>query len=108
MCKCVNVQRCKMPNNQNLFIRIGISISDVSVGVTSIDIPRLCIVGNTVNFASRLQSTAEIDTIHVSRHINEQFKEIVFGFTLETKKNQNIFLKNIGNVETYTIYKKNV
>jgi class 3 adenylate cyclase len=98
----------KTPNNQNLSIRIGISIGDVSVGVTSIDIPRLCIVGNTVNFASRLQSTAEIDTIHVSRHINEQFKEIVFGFTLETKKNQNIFLKNIGNVETYTIYKKNV
>ena len=94
----------KTPTNALLNIRIGINIGYVSVGILGNEIPRLCIVGNTVNVAARLQTTAKIDTIHLSRHLYEQVNEMNLG--LEYKENENVFLKNIGIVTTYTVISK--
>ena len=94
----------KTPDNVPLSIRIGINMGNVSIGILGNEIPRLCVVGNTVNMAARLQSTANIDTIQLSIHVYEQLENIEFDdikFEIITK--ENVFLKNIGSVTTYNI-----
>jgi class 3 adenylate cyclase len=68
----------KIPGDIPLSIRIGINMGNVTVGILGNELPRLCVVGNTVNMAARLQSTADIDTIQLSRHIYEQLEDIDF------------------------------
>jgi class 3 adenylate cyclase len=78
-------------------------MGNVSIGILGNEIPRLCVVGNAVNVAARLQSSADINTIQMSRHIYEQLAEIEFDRPLHIKKKDNVFLKNIGSVTTYNI-----
>ena len=97
------IKTIKTPDDLPLSIRIGINMGNVSVGILGNEIPRLCVVGNTVNMASRLQSTAEIDTIQLSRHIYEQLEDIDFDIKPEIITKESVFLKNIGSVITYNI-----
>jgi class 3 adenylate cyclase len=97
------IKTIKTPNNIPLCIRIGINIGSVSIGILGHEIPRLCVVGNTVNIASRLQSTAEIDTIQLSKHIYEQMEDIVFDIKIKVIQKENVFLKNLGSITTYNI-----
>lgn len=97
------IKTIKTPDNSTLSIRIGINMGNVSIGVLGNEIPRLCVVGNAVNVASRLQSTADIDTIQVSRDIYEQLADIDFNTPFEIVTKENVFLKNIGSVTTFNI-----
>jgi class 3 adenylate cyclase len=97
------IKTIKTPDNIPLCIRLGINLGTVNVGILGNEIPRLCVVGNTVNVAARLQSTAEEDTIQMSRHVYEQAEEIDFGMNIEYIEKDNVFLKNIGSVITYNI-----
>lgn len=97
------IKTIKTPDDIPLSIRIGINMGNVSVGILGNEIPRLCVVGNTVNMASRLQSTADIDTIQLSRHIYEELEDIDFDIKFEIITKENVFLKNIGSVITYNI-----
>jgi class 3 adenylate cyclase len=98
------IKTIKTPDNVPLSIRIGINIGSVNVGILGNEIPRLCIVGNTVNIAARLQSTADENTIQMSCPVYELAKEIDFGMNIEYIEKTNVFLKNIGNVITYNIF----
>jgi len=98
------IKTIKTPDNIPLSLRIGINIGSVSIGILGNEIPRLCVVGNTVNIASRLQSTADIGTIQFSKNIYEQLEEINFDIKFEIIKKENVFLKNIGSIETYNIH----
>jgi len=95
------IKNIETPDNETLSIRIGINMGNVSIGILGYEIPRLCVVGNAVNVAARLQSTAEVDTIQMSRHIYEKLDEIDFDEKFEIISKENIFLKNIGSVTTY-------
>ena len=97
------IKNINTPDNNPLSIRVGINMGRVSVGILGNEIPRLCVVGNAVNVASRLQSTAEADSIQISRHIYEQLEDIEFDMIFDIKTNENVFLKNIGSLTTYTI-----
>ena len=97
------IKKIQTPDNKPLSIRIGIHMGNVIVGILGNEIPRLCVVGNSVNMASRLQSTAEIDTIQISRHIYEKIEEIDFDKPIEFITKENVFLKNIGSITTYNI-----
>ena len=97
------IQNIPTPDNIPLSIRIGINIGSVNVGILGNEVPRLCIVGNSVNVASRLQSTADTNTIQLSRHVYEHASEIDFGIKIEYIEKQNVFLKNFGSIVTYTI-----
>lgn len=97
------IKTIKTPDDIPLCIRIGINIGNVNIGILGQEIPRLCVVGNTVNMASRLQSTADPDTIQMSRHIYEQTQESNFGFDINVQTKEGVFLKNIGTTTTYVI-----
>jgi len=97
------IKNIKTPDDIPLSIRIGINMGPVNIGILGNEVPRLCIVGNTVNVAARLQSTTQPDTIQLSRHVYEQAVEINFGIDFEYIETEYVFLKNIGSVTTYTI-----
>lgn len=94
--------------NEKISIRIGIHIGKVSIGILGNEIPRLCIVGNTVNMASRLQSCADVNSIQFSHHFYEKLVSLgIEDDSIQIFKKENIFLKHIGSVTTYTIYHNN-
>jgi class 3 adenylate cyclase len=98
------IKKIPTPDNNPLQLRIGIHLGKVVVGILGSEIPRLCVIGNTVNVAARLQSTADPDTIQVSRHIYEfaeqyDYNEIDIQFILK----ENVYLKNLGTINTYVI-----
>jgi class 3 adenylate cyclase len=97
------IKNIKTPDKNPLSIRIGINLGNVSIGILGTELPRLCVVGNTVNMASRLQSTADPDTIQISHHIYEQLEEMDLKNKFEICKKENVFLKNIGSVTTYIV-----
>ena len=89
------------PDGVPLQLRIGINLGNVVVGILGVEIPRLCVIGNTVNVANRLQTTTEPDTIQISTHVYEIAKEKMEDVHFEEKKN--VFLKNLGSRTTYII-----
>ena len=98
------IRNIDTPDNSPLSLRIGINMGKVSIGILGNEIPRLCVVGNAVNVAARLQSTADVNSIQMSRHIYEQLGEITFDESFKIITKENVFLKNIGSVNTFNIY----
>ena len=101
------VKTIKTPDNIPLCIRVGINIGSVSIGILGNELPRLCIVGNAVNMAARLQSTAEIDTIQISTDVYELLGNIKIDKKYKFTIKENVFLKNMGSVTTYNIFPSN-
>ncbi len=90
-------------NGKEIDIRIGINIGPVVIGILGLDIPRLCVIGNTVNKASRLESTSESNKIQISQEVYQIINDIEeFKFQLR----ENVFLKNIGTFNTYFVSEK--
>lgn len=89
------------PDGIPLQLRVGINLGKVVVGILGVEIPRLCVIGNTVNVANRLQSTTEPDTIQISTHVYEVAKEKMVDVYFQEKKD--VFLKNLGSRTTYIV-----
>lgn len=98
------IKTIKGPNGKPLQLRIGIHIGKVVVGILGVEIPRLCVIGNTVNVASRLQTTADPNTIQISKHIYEIAENTDFGIDIHFELKENVFLKNLGTINTYLIH----
>ena len=95
------IKNIPTPDGVPLQLRIGINLGNVVVGILGVEIPRLCVIGNTVNVANRLQTSTDPDTIQISTHVYEIAKEKFDDIHFEEKKN--IFLKNLGSRTTYVI-----
>jgi class 3 adenylate cyclase len=98
------IKNIPTPDGTPLQLRIGMNLGKVVVGILGVEIPRLCVIGNTVNVANRLQTTTDPDTIQISTHVYEIVKEQMPDVYFEEKKN--VFLKNLGSRTTYIISPK--
>jgi class 3 adenylate cyclase len=86
-------------NNQPIKLRIGIHTGPVYSGIIGTKMPKYCLFGDTMNCASRMESTATPGQIQIS----EKTYNLLDSYTkLELVKNENVEIKGKGTMNTYS------